>query len=178
MIYPTFTISYEQKTHREDDSQATADILLANQDHLELLHLVISGNELVSHFLPPNLKFLRVGRYRYHSNINPASTVIEMAAKQCPKLCGVVFYGTLSLRIINAISRFEKFVANLLFLAYTKCAKSILFSALNFLGFVLIQIMKKSSELRLVLGASTIFRAWYLGAKISRFSYFFGQIIF
>ena len=97
----------------ENDGQLIANILLANQEHLELLCLLLDRNETSLRFLPPNLKYLHVrlrGAHRYDSLGNTASRTIEMAVEQCPKLCGVEFFGFLGNRIIDSISRFEKFV--------------------------------------------------------------------
>ena len=92
---------------RENDPQAIANILRANQLHLEILHLELPHyDERDPAFLPPNLKYLCVMNQFDHGN----QVLAEMAAEQCPKLYGLKLDGRLSLRTINAISRFEKFV--------------------------------------------------------------------
>jgi len=97
---------------RESVSQSIANILIANQHHLELLRLdLLPYIKRAPRFLPPNLKYLRVNAFGYLTNTSPSSMVIELAAEQCPKLCGLEFYGRLVLQTITAISRFEKFVA-------------------------------------------------------------------
>ena len=97
----------------ETDGQLITNILLANQEHLELLCLLLDRNETSPRFMPPNLKYLhvRLRAHRYDSLDNPAAGMIERAAEQCPKLCGLEYFGFLNDRIINSISRFEKFVA-------------------------------------------------------------------
>ena len=104
------------KREKNDNWQTISNILLANQQHLELLclkllHLDISIDGLLMDrfLLPPNLKFLSVR----HNNYDVLSMLLELTAEQCPKLCGLQYYGALTVRTINAISRFEKFVSHL-----------------------------------------------------------------
>ena len=91
-------------TERENHSQAITNILLANREHLELLRLNFLERP---GFLPPSLKYLRVR----HCGNDDDEVLFELAAEQCPKLCGLEYYGLLTLRTINAILCFEKFVA-------------------------------------------------------------------
>ena len=92
--------------NRENDSQAITNILVANLQHLELLHLdLIYRDERGPLFLPPNLKYLCVRNYCHGDEV-----LAELVAEQCPKLCGLRFRGQVTLRTIAAISRFEKFV--------------------------------------------------------------------
>ena len=100
-------VAMEEFNDIENGGQLITNILRANQDHLELLCLLLDRNETSPRFLPPNLKYLHV-RVRAHRDNNPASVTIERAAEQCPALCGVEFFGFLNDRIINSISRFEK----------------------------------------------------------------------
>ena len=88
--------------------------------HLKLLRLVIFSDKQGPTFFPTNLEYLRVSCLRSSSiflhrqgDIGPASTLFELATEQCLTLSGVEFYGELTTRIIRAISRFKKFVANL-----------------------------------------------------------------
>ena len=93
---------------QEDDSQTISSILIANQDHLELLRLEYFYNaKRYLRFLPPNLKFLSVRNY------GDDEVLFELAAKQCPRLRGVEYYDPFFPETFNAISRFEKFVAYL-----------------------------------------------------------------
>ena len=92
---------------RENDPRAITNILLANQEHLELLCLdILHYEERDAVFLPPNLKYLCV----CNNGNNVDQVLIELAAEQCPKLCGVELHELLTLRTINTISRFKKFV--------------------------------------------------------------------
>ena len=149
---------------RENDTQAISNILLANQDHLELLRLKLHYYAERGHFfLPQNLKHLCV------DNANDASMLSELAANQCPNLCGIDVRPKLTLRAIDAISRFEKFVAHLIFWIICKIIICFFYVS-NFLRFIRIQIMKKRSVLCFVLDASAIFKACVLSTqKISRF---------
>ena len=101
-----------RKTDRENDPRAITTILLANQEHLELLSLeLLYYDERDPVFLPPNLKYLCLCKNQYDDYDD--QVLCEMAAEQCPKLRGVEFHDPLTIRTINAISRFEKFVAYL-----------------------------------------------------------------
>ena len=130
----TITIlNLRETTENENYWQAITSILLANKHHLELLRLDLFNNDERGHlFLPPNLKYLRVWCFEYSNNTNTASMVTEMAAEQCPKLCGLELYSEVTFRTVDAISRFEKFVAYLTI--WTKNKIIICFS-LTFLGF-------------------------------------------
>ena len=104
-------LNFRSITERENNPQAVANILLANQHHLEHLRLELRdygerGDPLI---LPRNLKYLCVFQTRHDDQDEVLS---ELAVEQCPKLCGFEFTGILALRTINAISRFEKFVAH------------------------------------------------------------------
>ena len=148
---------------RQVDS--VTNILRANQQHLEFLRLTIHHNDQRGPlFLPPNLKYLCASC----DEDNGDELMIELAAEQCPKLCGIEVDDPLIVRTIAAISRFQKFVANNL-----DCYANPLFvpfSVSHFLGFVRIEIMKTRLVLCFVLEASAICIAWLLSAQqISRF---------
>ena len=112
----THTILFLRLTQgRRNDSQAITDIIKANQQHLELLRLDLPRyDQRDPVFLPPNLKYL----FASCNEPNGDELMSDLAAEQCPKLCGVEFHGKLTLRTINTIPRFEKFVAYLLFNYY------------------------------------------------------------
>jgi len=107
----THTILHLRWYQGQRNFQAITDILQANQQHLELLRLDISdydGRDLV--FLPPNLKYLSTSC----SEGNGDELMSELAARQCPNLCGVELYNPITVRTINTISRFQKFVVYLI----------------------------------------------------------------
>ena len=110
----------------QNNSQAIANILRDNQQHLELLCLQFFRlDQRVPLFLPPNLKHLSVRHY------GDEEALAELAAEQCPKLCGIGFCGRLTLRTINAISRFEKFIV---YLTICIIYKIIIYFSLTFLS--------------------------------------------